>query len=120
MKIITSTFMALVAIQASALDVFVTWDKSPADEQVTEYKVEWKPTLTATNWIELPAVTNGVPEVKLPSNQLIVGQTLVARVTPRNFLGVYGPVSDPAHFTVPSGVATNAPMTRPKVTVVAK
>jgi len=110
----------LVAFQAAALDVFVTWDKSPAEEQVTEYKVEWKPTLDATNWITLPAVTNGVPEIKLPANQLVVGATLVARVTPRNFLGLYGPISDPAHFTVPSGVVTSAPMTRLRVNVVAK
>lgn len=107
------------SINASALDVFVTWDKSPAGEQVTEYKVEWKPTLTTTNWIELSAVTNGVTEVKLPPSQLIVGQTLVARVTARNFLGIYGPVSDPAHFTVPSGVSTSAP-SKLKVIVVAK
>jgi len=120
MKIVVIGLVALTLFSASALDVFVTWDKSPAEEQVTEYRVEWKPTLAATNWITLPAVTNGVSEIKLPSNQLVVGATLVARVTPRNFLGLYGPISDPAHFAVPSGVVTSAPMTRLKVSVIAK
>ena len=110
----------LFPFAAPALDVYVTWDKSPAAEMVTEYKVEWKPTLTASNWIALPAVTNGVTEVRLPATQLLVGQTLVARVTARNFLGEYGPVSDPAHFTVPSGVSTSTPITKLKVKVIAK
>lgn len=120
MKTFCMVVLVVFSISASALDVFVTWDKSPAGEQVTEYKVEWKPTLTTTNWVELSAVTNGVTEVKLPPSQLIVGQTLVARVTARNFLGIYGPVSDPAHFTVPSGVSTSAPPSKLKVIVVAK
>jgi len=103
-----------------ALDVYVTWEKSPTAEMVTEYKVEWKPTLTASNWIVLPAVTNNITEVKLPPAQLLVGQTLVARVTARNFLGEYGPISDPAHFTIPSGVSTSTPLTKLKVQVSAK
>lgn len=120
----TLTLLALLlSIAAKGLDVYVTWTPSPKEEVVTEYVLEWKPTLAYTNWLTINIVnTNNVAEVMLPPNMILSGQTLIAKITPKNFLGLLGPVSDNAFFTVPSGVGsvTSAPMTRLKAVVVAK